>query len=189
MQSKEENFIFLCLFQKSQFLPLSTRTIWFCPVFRWTELWPLNEGRAILALEWVPDGRLFAVGGVDDNFRPLATVEMLECPWVTEGPVHTKWHYVSPMQRARCAHAVVFFTGKIIAAGGHEEGSVECFTLPTSELPQGQWVNIRPMSCVNTLWAILPFGEDLLFVGKHEIVCFIGVIFMVVISHHPLVTL
>ncbi len=135
-----------------------------------------------MALEWVPDGRLFAVGGLGDNFRPLATVEMLECPWFTEEPVHTKWQYVSPMQKARCAHAVAFFTGKIIAAGGHEEGSVECFTLPTSELPQGQWVNIRPMSGVNTLAAILPFGEDLLFVGKPNIVCFIGMILQVVIS-------
>ncbi len=160
-----------------------TRIIRLCPIFRWTELSPLNETRAALALEWIPDGRLLAMGGVDDQVRPLATVEMLECPWSIEEPVNTKWQYVAPMQHARSGLAVAYVMGKIVAAGGDKSDSVECFTLPTSEFPQGQWVNIRPMSCVNPLVAILPFGEDLLFVDKHEIIIyFFGVILQVVIS-------
>ncbi len=118
---------------------------------------------------------------MDDQCRPLASVEMLECPWSTERTVNSKWQYVAPMQNARFALASAYLKGKIIAAGG-ETDSVEFFTLPTSELPQGQWVNIRRMSCVIALSAILPLGKDLLFVGKHKIVCFVGVISQMVIS-------
>ncbi len=133
--------------------------------FSWTELSPLNDARSILALEWVPDGRLFAVGGVGFGQTRLASVEMLECPWDTEESVNSEWQYVEPMHQAKCAHALAYLKGKIIAAGG-QEVSVECFTLPTGELPKGQWVVIRPMSHINTLFGIHPFGEDLLFVGK-----------------------
>ncbi len=57
------------------------------------------------------------------------------------------------------------FRWKLIAAGGKEQDSVECFTLPTGELPGGQWVTLRPMIHVNTLVGILQFDGGLLFVG------------------------
>ncbi len=97
---------------------------------------------------------------------PLATVEMLQCPWDTEEPVNSEWRYVAPMHHARIGHAVAYFEGKLIAAGGYEQDSVECFTLPTDELPDGQWFVIRPMIHANTLSDIVMFGEDILFVGK-----------------------
>ncbi len=134
-------------------------------VFRWAECAPLNTGRAAFALEWVPDGRLFAVAGRDGPTSRLATVEMLECPWDTEEPISSKWRYVAPMHHARFGHAAAYFEGKLIAAGGYEQVSVECFTLPTDELPDGQWVVIRPMIHGKTLFGILPFDESLLLVG------------------------
>ncbi len=82
---------------------------------------PLNKGRLTLALAWVPDGRLFAVGGEDGPNAPLATVEMLKCPWGTEEPVISEWQYVAPMHHARSAHAVAYLEGKIIAAGGYKK--------------------------------------------------------------------
>ncbi len=133
---------------------------------------PLNKGRWSLALEWLPDGMLFAVGGNDGQNSALTTVEMLRCCWDTEEPVNSEWRYVAPMHHARAGHAVAYFGGKVIAAGGHERESVECFTLPTAELPDGQWVIVRPMSQANTLFCILQFAEDLLFVGKCIIGCF-----------------
>ncbi len=83
------------------------------------------------AVEWLPDGRLFAVAGVDSPHSPLATVEMLQCPWDTEDPGNSEWRYVAPMHHARSGHAVAYFVGKLIAAGGYKQDSVECFTLPT----------------------------------------------------------
>ncbi len=123
------------------------------------------------ALEWVPDGRLFAVGGFDRPSSLLATVEMLQCPWDTEELVECEWRYVAPMHHARGAHGLVYFEGKLIAAGGYGQESVECFTLPTDDLPGGQWVIIRPMIHAKELLGILPFGENLLFVGKCKIGC------------------
>ncbi len=119
-----------------------------------------------MAVEWLPDGRIVAVGGEDNNDQPLATVEMLECPWSTEEPANGGWRYVAPMNHTRWIHAVAFFNGRIIAAGGHERESVECFTLPNAELPLGQWVLIRPMSPPTELSGLHPFGDDLLVVGK-----------------------
>ncbi len=106
------------------------------------------------------------MGGMDGRNSALSIVEMLQCPWDTEETVNSEWHYVAPMHHARWAHAVVYFEGKLIAAGGHERESVKCFSLPTDELPGGQWVIIRPMSQANSLTGILPFGEGFLFVGK-----------------------
>ncbi len=70
-------------------------------------------------------------------------------------------------EHTRWIHAVAFFNGRIIAAGGHERESVECFTLPNAELPLGQWVLIRPMSPPTELAGLHPFGDALLFVGMH----------------------
>ncbi len=117
------------------------------------------------ALEWVPVGWLFAVGGKDNPTSRLATVEMMQCSWDTVEIVDCEWRYVAPMHHARFGHAAAYFEGKLIAAGGYEQDSVECFTLPTDELPDGQWVVIRPLIHDNTLVGILQFDEGLLFVG------------------------
>ncbi len=108
---------------------------------RWSELPPMQLAKAGWAVEWLPDDRIIAVGGWDNNKQPTATVEMLECSWSTEEPANGGWRYVAQMNYTRCAHAIAFTGGKIIAAGGNERESIECFTLPT----QGQWVLIRPM--------------------------------------------
>ncbi len=152
--------------------PSLSISLTFYGIFRWAECASLNTGRSAFALEWVTDGRLFAVGGKDGPASLLATVEMLECPWDTEKPVNSEWRYVAPMHHTRVGHATAYFEGKLIAAGGYEQDTVECFTLPTDELPDGQWVIIRPMVHVNTLFGILPFGENLLFVGKCTVCLF-----------------
>ncbi len=116
-------------------------------------------------MEWLPDGRIFAIGGMGRDKQPTATVEMLECPWSTEEPANGGWRYVAPMNDTRMVHAVAYISGKIIAAGGDERESIECFTPPNKELPVGQWVLIRPMTPPTLLAGLHPFGDDLLFVG------------------------
>ncbi len=76
---------------------------------------------------------------------------------------------MAPVHHARFGHAVAYFEGKLIAAGGYEQASVECFALSTGELTGGQWVIWRPMSWTKALFGIPPFGEDLLFVSKCKI--------------------
>ncbi len=79
----------------------------------------MNSPRALLGLAWVPDGRLFALGGFDVDRQPNRTVEMLECSWTSEAACRTKWSYVAPMLEARVGHGVCYFAGKLFAAGGN----------------------------------------------------------------------
>ncbi len=95
---------------------------------RWSELPPMQSAKAGVAVEWLPDDRIVAVGGWENNNQPTATVEMLECSWSTEEPANGGWRFVAPMNDTRCAHAVAFTGGKIIAAGGNERESIECYT-------------------------------------------------------------
>ncbi len=100
-------------------------------VFSRTKLLPLNNGRTVFALEWVPNGRLFAVGGCYNTQSLLGSVDMLQCPWDTKGTVNSELHYVASMHHARWAHAVAYFEGKLIASGGYDQKSVACFTRRT----------------------------------------------------------
>lgn len=118
------------------------------------------------------------MGGEDSPKSTLTTVEMLQCPWDTDEPVNSEWQYVAPMNYARAMFGLVYFEGKLIAAGGEGLDSVECFTLPTDVLPKGQWVVIRPMTHAKVLAGALPFGEKLLFVGKCVILLFIQAHFL-----------
>ncbi len=52
-----------------------------------------------LALVLSPDGRLFGIGGADDNLKTKSCVEMLDCPWDGEGDVRRAWMLVTPMNR------------------------------------------------------------------------------------------
>ncbi len=127
----------------------------------------MNSSRAWLGLEWVPDGRLFAVGGIDgEQHQPTRTVEMLECSWANEAPCRANWRYVSPMLEARVAHGVGYFAEKLFAAGGKHSETVECFTLPSADKPDGEWTKVRPLNKESTFYGLLPFGDGLLCVGK-----------------------
>ncbi len=127
----------------------------------------MNTPRFFFGLEWIPDGRLFAVGGVGDDNEPTATVEMLECSCVAgEGKGASKWRYVAPLLAPRRAHGVCYFAGNLLAVGGKNDATVECFTLPVPGNDMGEWTRIRPLNRDNTLIRVLPFGEALLCVGK-----------------------
>ncbi len=126
----------------------------------------MNIPRAWLGLEWVPDGRLFAVGGFGGEHQTTQTVEMLECSWTSDTPCRNTWRYVAPMLEARVAHGVGYFGGKLFAAGGRDSDTVEFFTLPSANKPNGEWTKVRPLNSKNTLFGLFPFGEGLLCVGR-----------------------
>ncbi len=129
----------------------------------------MNSARAWLGLEWIPDGRLFAVGGVDEDKQNQRTVEMLECSWSGETPPRSPWRYVAPMFESRVGHGVGYFGGKLFAAGGDSSDTVEYFTLPSANNPEGEWTTVRPLNKENTLYGLFPFGDGLLCVGKSSI--------------------
>ncbi len=125
----------------------------------------MQSARSCLAVEWLSGGHVCAVGGLDSRMQPVATVEMLDCSWDTEESANGGWRYIAPMNHTRNGHAVAFIRGTVIAAGGNQRESVECFTLPNVDFPQGQWVLIRPISPPTDLTGLHPFGDYLLSVG------------------------
>ncbi len=126
----------------------------------------MTIARAGFALVWSPDGRLFAIGGLDDRAYATQDVEMLECPWGTEEDAAGAWVPVAPMCRRRGLHGACFFDGKLFVAGGKRENTVECFVTPSVDLPMGQWTMVRPMATAMHLLGLLPFGGGLLMVGE-----------------------
>ncbi len=139
-------------------------------VCSWAALSPMNAARTWTAVSWVPDGRLFAVGGLGDDREPIASVEMLQCSWDTEVITRCNWQAVAPLNHPRAAHGLAFIYGRLVAAGGKRTSTIEYFKLPCEEYPQGQWIEIRPMVLPLNLHALLPFKGGLLAVGKGMLV-------------------
>ncbi len=126
----------------------------------------MTVARAAFALVWSPDGRLFAVGGFSHKLQATSSVEMLNCPWEFEEAARGTWTPAAPMCRKRVLHGACFFKGKLFAAGGLDEESVECFVMPCMGLPDGQWTMLQPMLLTSSLRGLLPFNKGLLMVGK-----------------------
>ncbi len=125
------------------------------------------NGRMMFRLSWVPDGRLFAIAGVDDSQSPTNSVEVLEISWDTEElPSHSRWREIAGLHQPRHQFGAGFIKGKLVVAGGKDDATAECLNLPCSEYPDGQWTLIRPMGRALTLHGVLPLGGELLTVGK-----------------------
>ncbi len=92
---------------------------------------------------------------------------MLECSWVAkEGSPTSTWRNVSLLVAPRAHHGLCSFEGKLIAAGGQNEATVECFTLPSIGNEMGQWSRLWTLHRENAFTGVVPFGEALLYVGK-----------------------
>ena len=97
----------------------------------------------------VVDGKMYALGGQDNDGSTLSSVECFD---VSTGV----WSAVAPMSTARCYHGVAVVNGKMYAVGGQDEddttlSSVECFDPST-----GQWnVVAGDMSTVRAFFAVV----------------------------------
>ncbi len=136
---------------------------------RWHESTPMNVARMRLTVDWLTDGRMFAIGGDTTINNPSNTVEVLHWPWNSDKPTEPGWISLAPLLTPRLKHGSAFVSGKLVVAGGDKEGSTECFTLPCTAFPKGQWTKIRPVHEDAKLVGMLPFGEGLLLVRKCEI--------------------
>ncbi len=118
----------------------------------------MQTPRSDFGVVWVPDGRIFAIGGNTGPDGTTATVEMLDCCDAQATTTTTgTWNYIAPLPTARQCHAVTFLEGKIIIAGGIGERGVECFSLPSGVDEIGQWTSIYPLPKPMNLLALFPF--------------------------------
>ncbi len=127
----------------------------------------MNENRINFAAVWVPDGRLFAVGGNSGVNCPTGKVEMLSCcNWETEPTALGDWSFVGPLPKARQSHAAAYLGDKLIVAGGTGECGVEVFTLPTPQFPNGQWTSVFPLPEPMPLLALIPAENVLIGISR-----------------------
>ncbi len=116
------------------------------------------EPRPDFGIAWMPDGRLFAIGGSTGATVQTGSVEMLHC-WNTEATTTNAtdgWTYVAPLPTARQCHAVTVLEGKVIVAGGLEERGVEYFTPPCDFDELCQWTSIYSLPNPMCLLSLLP---------------------------------
>ncbi len=128
----------------------------------------MREARAKFGIIWIPDGRLFAIGGKISSGGSTSTVEMLDISSLGNGRAsNIVWTNVASMSNPRESHGVAFLDGKLVAVGGTDECSVEVFTLPTKDNVLGQWSTIYPLPSPFALQALLPV--DNLLIGIREL--------------------
>ncbi len=119
-----------------------------------------------MTVNWLADGRMFAVGGQDRKDNPLGAVEMLHWPWNADEPAEPGWISRKPLLIPRDYHGAAFVSRKLVVAGGDKDGSAECVTPPCTAFPEGQWTRIRPVHEGVKLAGLVPFGEGRLAVCK-----------------------
>ncbi len=123
----------------------------------------MQTQRADFGVVWVPDGRIFAIGGNAGPSGPTATVEVLHCSDGQTATTTGMWSYVAPLPNPRQCHAVTFLEDKVIVAGGNGERGVDCFRLPSAVSKMGQWTSIYPLPKPMDFLVLLPV--DLGFIG------------------------
>ena len=89
---------------------------------KWSEVARMPTARGSLAAG-VVDGKLYALGGSDDEDNTLDTVEVYD-------PATDRWDAVAPMPTARCGLAAGVVDGKLYAVGGSSGPSGKCYSLP-----------------------------------------------------------
>ena len=91
----------------------------------WEAVAPIAVSRAAVGVA-VLDGKLYAVGGLDEDDVPLSSVERYD-------PALDVWEAVASMAAARSRHAVTVLDGKLYAVGGYNDDGVTLVTLSSVE--------------------------------------------------------
>ncbi len=97
---------------------MSLRDDTFFLYLRWYESTPINVARTRLTVNWLTDGRMFAVGGDTSVNNPSDTVEMLHWPWNSDKPTESGWIVLASLLTPRLQHGAAFVSGKLVVAGG-----------------------------------------------------------------------
>ncbi|BHF60266.1 Kelch [Sparganum proliferum] len=124
---------------------------------RWSPLPEMNAIRTSFAAVWLPDGRVFAIGGLQGNAESsgsyLSSVEMLQRPFTKQSGDEDKspaqWTFVAPMLGARACHAAAAVGDKIVVVGGLADPTpgqylvtAELFSPPKDDSSKGQWTSL-----------------------------------------------
>jgi len=119
----------------------------------WEAVAPMATARDYHAVT-VLDGKLYAVGGGNDDVDDLSTVERYD-------PATNAWEEVAPLATARSAHAVAALDGKLYAVGGGGFlSSMERYDPATNV-----WEEVAPMASARDDLAVAVLDGKLYAVG------------------------
>lgn len=139
----------------------------------WSTTPCLNTARHSHRVIWIPDGRLFAIGGAQETVS-LNSVEMIICPWNSAKKALAEWRIVAPMQSVRNKFGAALIRGWIIVAGGNQLPGVQCidivemFTPPSIDNPQdmGQWTFLNKLPQKMLVSSAVVFQDDVYVFGE-----------------------
>ncbi|VDM05134.1 unnamed protein product [Schistocephalus solidus] len=143
--------------------------------FNLPDMWVKRIGPAAACLSG--DYRVFVFGGCDDTSY-LTSVEFcrLEADW--EEATDTAftedfWQAAAPMITARSDLAATPFRGRIIVAGGVDDGGgrlnvVEMFTPPDASSPLGQWTELTCMNQRRAFFSLLTSADAVFALGGDD---------------------
>lgn len=103
----------------------------------------LRRCRTKAAAAWLPDGRIFVIGGkLDSEIQSWSdTVEMYARPWNKFNIVRNRWENATPMPDPVVAPSAALFRGKIFVVG---TDSTNIFSPPSEadDSEPGQWTGL-----------------------------------------------
>jgi len=142
---------------------------------RWFLMPAMETARLDFRVVWLPDGRIFAIGGWDGI--QLDSVEMLYRDWAFDGETTGTWRQCSPMLAARDDFAAVALHGEVVLVAGGCMSSgewldvVDLFTPPPAAgnpHALGQWTNLQPMQSAPRSWSIGVFSGGVVFIFERK---------------------
>jgi len=129
---------------------------------------PMETARRDFQVVWLPDGRIFAMGGWDLN-----SVETLHREWAFDGETTGQWRRCSPMLKARADFAAVVLQGDVVLVAGGDSSTVELFTPPpAADGPRalGQWTSLQPASGFQSVFSSFTgvFSDGVVFIFESD---------------------
>jgi len=131
----------------------------------------METARTNFQVVWLPDGRIFALGG--ENAGCLKSVEMLNREWQFEGQTTGEWRQCSCMLTARRGFAAVVLHDEYVLVTGGQTcygyclASVDLFTPPPAvndPYAVGQWTCLQSMQSVPSDFCTGVFSGGAVFI-------------------------
>lgn len=129
----------------------------------------LGEARYSFRAIWLPSGRIFAFGGLNEGNLHVISVEMLKREWNCAWETDEAWQPAEPMLVPRSQFAAVALRDEaVLIVGGlttdaQRLSSVDIFTPPIQDGARGQWTSISPTQSAPT-WAAGVFYDGAVFI-------------------------